>query len=298
MIEILNGVKETVRYDDDFAMRIYLNEEAENYPIHWHTDVEIIMPLENIYTVLAAGQSYVLQPNEFIIIPSGVMHELIAPEHGKRVIIQFDCSLLYQLNGFDAKHQFLRSLFIIAVQNNSYYSELKQLLERIVNEYFSESSLKEASAYAYLIQFFVALGRNAKTLQSQSIHTQASGTKPHKYFDKFILVCRYMNEHCTEEISLDLLASIAGFSKFHFARMFKEIMGTTYYNYLNQYRIMHAEKLLLDPNLTVIEVAMRSGFGSLPTFNRVFKTIKKCTPSQYKSLYIQNNLAPDHSIKG
>lgn len=59
----------------------------------------------------------------------------------------------------------------------------------------------------------------------------------------------------------------------------------SYYSYLNQHRIMYAEKLLIDPNLSVTEVAMRSGFGSLSTFNRVFKAYKKCTPTQYKYLH-------------
>lgn len=56
------------------------------------------------------------------------------------------------------------------------------------------------------------------------------------------------------------------------------------YSYLNQQRIMYAEKLLIDPSLSITDVAMQSGFVSLATFNRVFKTYKNCTPTQYKSL--------------
>ncbi|MNC77524.1 Virulence regulon transcriptional activator VirF [compost metagenome] len=56
------------------------------------------------------------------------------------------------------------------------------------------------------------------------------------------------------------------------------------YSYLNQQRIMYAEKLLIDPSLSITDVAMQSGFVSLATFNRVFKTYKNCTPTQYKLL--------------
>ena len=48
---------------------------------------------------------------------------------------------------------------------------------------------------------------------------------------------------------------------------------------------MLAERLLIDPNLSITEAAMRSGFVSLATFNRLFKTYKKCTPTEFKNLH-------------
>ena len=58
----------------------------------------------------------------------------------------------------------------------------------------------------------------------------------------------------------------------------------SYHEYLTQKRIAHAEQLLIEPNLSITEVAMRSGFNSLSTFNRIFKAAKNCTPSEYKNL--------------
>ena len=97
-------------------------------------------------------------------------------------------------------------------------------------------------------------------------------------------VCNYISDHCTENISIDRLASLAGFSKFHFARLFKQFSGMSCYEYLTQQRIAHAERLLIQPNLSITEVAMHSGFNSLSTFNRIFKSAKNCTPSEYKRL--------------
>lgn len=52
MIEELHGRRETVLHPATQAFRLYMNIEAENYPAHWHTDLEIIMPIENIYTAV------------------------------------------------------------------------------------------------------------------------------------------------------------------------------------------------------------------------------------------------------
>jgi len=54
--------------------------------------------------------------------------------------------------------------------------------------------------------------------------------------------------------------------------------------YINARRVKAAEVLLLDHSIPITEVAMRAGFKSLTTFNRIFKEIKHCTPSDFKRL--------------
>ncbi|NOU98754.1 AraC family transcriptional regulator [Paenibacillus planticolens] len=284
MIKVLNGTKETVSYDEHFGIRLYINHEIENYPVHWHTAAEIIMPLENIYTVIVNDVKFVLNPGDIIVIPPGELHEIYAPNTGERIILQFDYSLLYSLKGFDSTFHLLRPCCIIAAdQNKTLGQTLRKPLIDLMNEYFSRSLLKEAAAYALLIQFFVLIGRNV--IHGEHRVPRTKSQKYHKNIDTFLKVCNYMNEHCTEDIRVDELAELAGFSKFHFTRLFKQFIGISYYDYLNQNRIMYAEKLLIDPNMSVTEVAMRSGFGSLSTFNRAFKIYKKCTPTQYKLLH-------------
>ena len=57
------------------------------------------------------------------------------------------------------------------------------------------------------------------------------------------------------------------------------------YKYLNKKRIEYAEKLLVDPELSITEVALQSGFSSLSAFIRMFKLIKDCTPTEFRNLY-------------
>lgn len=49
MIENLNGIHETVKYKENSNVKLFINVEVEDYPIHWHTPMEIIMPLEGSY---------------------------------------------------------------------------------------------------------------------------------------------------------------------------------------------------------------------------------------------------------
>jgi AraC-like DNA-binding protein len=109
-----------------------------------------------------------------------------------------------------------------------------------------------------------------------------------KYVEKFMDVCSYIDEHCTENLTLDDIASYSGFSKYHFTRLFKQFTGSTFYKYLNQKRITRAERSLSDMTLSVTDVAMASGFTSMSAFIRMFKIMKGCTPSEFRRMYSPN----------
>ncbi len=79
MIESLNGFFETVNYKQSTSIKLYDNNEYENYPPHWHTTMEIIMPTENIYTVECNNQTIVLREGDIILICPCCIHTLLAP---------------------------------------------------------------------------------------------------------------------------------------------------------------------------------------------------------------------------
>ena len=103
--------------------------------------------------------------------------------------------------------------------------------------------------------------------------------------EKFLFVTNYINEHFTENLTLEQAASLAGFSKYHFTRLFRQYAGTSFYKYLNQKRITHAKNLLLDPDLSVTDVAMQSGFTSISAFLRMFHLVTNCTPTEFRKMH-------------
>ncbi|MCI6995217.1 MAG: AraC family transcriptional regulator [Eubacterium sp.] len=57
----------------------------------------------------------------------------------------------------------------------------------------------------------------------------------------------------------------------------------TFYEYLNQKRVAKAEELLITTDQSVTEIAMNSGFSSISSFNRTFKSLKGCSPTVYRN---------------
>ncbi len=285
MFRELNGIYEKVSYDDNRSIRFWFNQEAENYDIHWHTAAEIVMPLENDYTVIVGGQRHELKERDICFIPPGELHTLISRPTGKRIILMFDYSIISSIRDYSAISAVLSQSLVITPDN---YGEIQDtlvgLIHKIRAEYENHTEpLRHAMIDSYLLQFFVQIGR--AHIHTETMFPDVRSSKQMEYFDKMNSIVSYVNKNYTEDLSLDSVAAIAGFSKFHFSRLFKQFTDTSFYAYLNQRRVKAAESLLLNPHLSITDVALQSGFPSISTFNRVFRQIKECTPSEYKALY-------------
>ncbi len=94
----------------------------------------------------------------------------------------------------------------------------------------------------------------------------------------------YVEDHFQEPISLEDIADWSNLSKEAFCRYFKSKTQLTFIEYLNQYRINQAKKLLIK-DISIAEVAAQCGFESLSYFNRVFKRIVGDNPTSYRSKF-------------
>lgn len=92
----------------------------------------------------------------------------------------------------------------------------------------------------------------------------------------------HMDRHYDQPVALDELASVAGVSKFHFARCFASAYGETPLRYLTRRRIERAQDLLRVANLTVTEVCMAVGFSSLGSFSTRFTQLVGESPTAYR----------------
>ncbi|MCQ2422910.1 MAG: AraC family transcriptional regulator [Lachnospiraceae bacterium] len=285
MARELDGTFEKVAYEDNNLVLMYINRQSEDYNTHWHTAAEIIMPLENGYQVSINNKQYDLREHDILFIPPGELHALIAPQTGARLILMFNFSVFNAIDDFSAITPILSQPVLISPRSYMDVHGIEVgLLNKIIAEYPKQSEpLRIAMIYSYLLQFFVHLGR--QHIRTEVIFPDVRSGKQTEYVEKLNNVITYINSNYTEEITLEKASSIAGFSKFHFSRLFKQFTGQSYYNYLNQRRVKAAEALLLNPHLSVTDVAMQSGFTSIATFNRVFRQIKDCTPSEYKIYY-------------
>lgn len=284
--EIAGTHEKTHRSEDDSSIFLWINRESGGFPLHWHTTAEIIMPLQNDYSVTLSNTTYRLKENEILIIPPGELHELTPPETGFRLVLLFDLSSLNKFKGFSRLFStFSFSGLITPETMPDIHEKEHDLLLQIAEEYARGEELSELSVLSMLIQFFVQFVRHSTGPLPTSAPPAVQPNKQREYIEKFNMIFDYIENHYTEDITLEGVAAQIGFSKFHFSRLFRQFTDTSFYDYLCARRIKAAEALLLDPQLPITEIALQSGFASISTFNRVFKKFKKCTPTEFKEFY-------------
>lgn len=283
MIHHLSGIHETADYRTDTQICLYYNDENENYPPHWHTPFEVIMPVKNGYTVVVGEQHYELREGDILLICPGIVHELFAPESGERIIFQPSLSQI-QIRELDLLISLLRPAVLITKEEfPDFHPVAQKLMLEIKEEYFLCEPYYETAIYSRFMRILVDIGRLHGALKHPV--SDASNSRQKDYLDKFLYITNYINEHFAEDLSLEQVADLAGFSKYHFTRLFKQYTDTSFYKYLNQKRIDYAKTLLLDPDLPVIDVALQCGFSSLSAFLRMFKQLNKCTPTEFRNMY-------------
>ncbi|HEY0667874.1 MAG TPA: AraC family transcriptional regulator [Sphingobacteriaceae bacterium] len=105
--------------------------------------------------------------------------------------------------------------------------------------------------------------------------------------ERINIVYNYIDNHYQEKISLADIAAQVFMSPEYFSRFFSKIMKKSFFEFLNEYKISKACKLLIDTDKPISEICYECGFESIPFFYRQFKKFKNCQPKQYRLNHIK-----------
>jgi transcriptional regulator GlxA family with amidase domain len=133
----------------------------------------------------------------------------------------------------------------------------------------------------------LSTSRNIRTLSNTSFNN----TESISYNSRRIhVVMEYLNKNFHKEVSLPEVAKLIAMSDVAFSRFFKMRTGKTFVDTLNEVRLGHASRMLIDTTQSINEIAYRCGFNNMSNFNRIFKKKKKCTPKEFRLEYNANGV--------
>ena len=99
---------------------------------------------------------------------------------------------------------------------------------------------------------------------------------------KIDIVYKHINENFQRHISLDEIADKVSMTVPAFCRYFKKSTGKTFTKLVNEYRIVHATKLLSESQMSISDVAFECGFNNFSHFNKLFKEFAGKSASKYR----------------
>jgi AraC-like DNA-binding protein len=170
----------------------------------------------------------------------------------------------------------LKNLFETAAQGLKLKNGLAAKLNPLIRE------LEQLQGLSRIIRLCECLQLIAASPDYETISTQEVKTFQARNRGRIDKIFQYTIDNFTEPISLADVAGTAGMSIPAFCSYFKKSTKKTYIDFLNEIRIGHACKLLIDTQKSVLEICYESGFNTLANFNKQFLKMKKLTPSGYR----------------
>ena len=128
--------------------------------------------------------------------------------------------------------------------------------------------------------------RNIRTLSDVSFNIET----PCYNSRRIEKIMTFLNNNFSENITLADAAKIAGMAEVSLSRFFKFRTGKTFIETLNEVRLGHASRMLIDTTNSINEVAYKCGFNNMSNFNRIFKKKKDSTPKEFRQTYTNNGV--------
>ena len=136
-VEHFGGYHETVPFADDPHVIVYLNDEPTSYPTHWHSPLEILMPIENGYTAHIGNRTFHLEPSDILMVAPNVYHAYAAPPEGRRYFVLIDLSAVSDVLGMRQILSLINPSVLFTASNSPLiHSRLQKLLLELCDAYF------------------------------------------------------------------------------------------------------------------------------------------------------------------
>ena len=294
----MNATLQILEWNKDAAfdnyINTYLNDGDAVAPHHWHREIEIIFMNRGTLNFGVNKEELQLREGEFHIINSGDIHYFLASPESERIVIQLDLMIFAELQCVKENHMELFTLFNqIQKASTDWALHLKKkMIDHllVLHQEFSQKQLgHEIAIRACLYEILLLLYREAPRLEEGNGKT----SREKRSVDSLKKVFAYMEAHYQEEITLTDVADYVGFTPTYFTKFFKRHMGTTFWQYLTQYRLNKVQWQLLNQASSITEIAYDAGFTNLKTFNRVFKAELGLSPREYRKRQYLRSLSEE-----
>jgi len=275
-------------FDTISAFNMFTGSNERSYQMHWHSYGEIMLvgPGDtNIYKV--NQNTYELVPGDFVLIWPMEMHAIIDADRQEALVIQFSNAFMNTLFDLQRIMHFYRNLHVICINSHPQLVEkLKSIAFKMKEIFFSDANDKELKCCMLLMEFMLTLDEHRNEFVPE-LDRDPDKNYTEDIMRRMMSVTDYIKNNLTaDDLSQSAMAERAGISKDYFSRIFKSVTGMNYSKWLNMIRLEKATELLTLDDRTLTEVAMLSGFQSIPSFNRVFRSEKGMAPGEYRALFI------------
>lgn len=265
---------------------IYTRVKKEfTFPLHYHEEYELNFIMNGGGAKRIIGDSIeVIDDLELTLIGPNLYHAWFNhqchSEEIREVTIQWHKDLFDEKLLCRNQLNFIRSMFERSAKGISFPSEtIRSLMPRLLllNEKTGFNSVLELMS----ILNDLSVSPNMRTLSNASFTNEQFNYNSRRIEKAF----QYMNHNYDRSVTLSEVARLVNMTEVSFSRFIKKRTGNTFIDSLNEIRLGHASKKLIDTTHSIAEISYNCGFNNISNFNRIFKKKKGCTPKEFRESF-------------
>ena len=258
-------------------------EKIENLVAFWHFHPE----LELVYVNQGQGKRHIgnhlsyFNNSQLLLIGSNLPHNGFTDRfttNGTETIVQFKSDFLGK-EFFNAPESVsISSLFERAKKGILFKPEIKKIVGSKIEELNDIDGLSRVLKLLEILND-LAISEDYTLLNADGF---AFETKPQDS-TKIDIIFKHINNNFQNHISLDEIANKVSMTVPAFCRFFKKATGKTFTKLVNEYRVVHATKLLLEKQSSIADICFECGFNNFSHFNKLFKEFTGKSASKYRN---------------
>ena len=267
--------RELVIPNDDLPFKMFVFEGKNgNYRVtkHWHDTVEIFVVFEGEIDFYINASYFGLSKGRFIIVNSNEVHSIDVPKENFTIVVQIPP---------EEFERFKEGEYMLFAHTSEGYKEQDAQFVRLVRQMYTAYAEKrygcelEVLSDYYRLLHFLVTKYQAKDVDGEQV-------KKNRQMKKLYRITSYIQEHYREDVTLETVAGLFGFSPTYLSRIFKKYANVNYKTYVLNVRVEYAYKELVNTGQSINKIAESCGFPDGRSFTKAFAARFGITPDKYR----------------
>jgi AraC-like DNA-binding protein len=261
-----------------------------DFPLHYHEEYELNLIINAGGAKRIVGDNIeVIDEVELVLVGPNLYHAWFThkcqSEQITELTIQFHKDLFEDRLLRRNQLSFIKTMFDKAQRGIVFSPEtIERLKPRLMQ-------LEQKNGFDSVLELFSILHDLSTSRNMRTLSDAGSDNEQFNYNSRRIeKVFEYMNANYSRPITLTEVSKVANMPEASFSRFIKKRIGSTFIDSLNEIRLGHATRMLIDTTHNVAEVAYKCGFNNISNFNRTFKKRKGCTPKEFRGNFSGNRI--------
>lgn len=242
---------------------------------HWHNEMELLFVMKGVTYVNACGKTYEIKENELLYISPGVVHYYEEQaEYNQIFVMRLNEDFMNCLSGESKAYYADLCKNLLYIKKDA---RIVKIIEKMQTAFDMENVVSiECMLIGLALELSaLLLEENGLVIEKVSVNRNNDSA----VMDKIIT---YLQRNMHEKLSLADLAKHIGFSESYCSKYIKKKTNMNFLELINNERIEKAKTELRSTDKPITEIAYLTGFASIQSFNRVFKSYCRVSPSEYR----------------